>query len=49
MHLIQYTIHQNRQIYLFDKDCDTKWRRKKGKRTWHENFAENAIKKMLNS
>ena len=23
--------------------------RKKGKRTWHENFAESAIKKMLNS
>ena len=45
MQLIQYTIHQNRQIYLFDKDCDTKWRRKKGKRTWYENFAESAIKK----
>ena len=36
-------------IYLFDKDCDTKCRRRKGKRTWHENFAESAIKKMLNS
>ena len=36
-------IHQSRQIYLFDKDCDGKRRRMKG------NFAENAIKKMLNS
>ena len=32
-------IHQSRQIYLFDKDCDGKRRRMKGKRTWHENFA----------
>ena len=38
-------IHQSREIYLFDKDCDTKCRRKKDKRTWHENIAESAIKK----
>ena len=42
----QCTFHQ---MYLFDKDCHTKYRRKKGKRSWHENFAESVIKKQLGS
>ena len=38
MHLTQF--HSLEPSYLFDKDYDTKCRRKKVKRTWHENFAE---------
>ena len=46
MHLTQF--HSLEPSYLFDKDYDTKCKRKKGKRTWHKNFAESVIKKMLN-
>ena len=42
-------IHRSREIFLFDKDRDTKRGRKKGKRIWQDNFTESGMKKMLNS
>ena len=47
--ILHSAIHQSREIYLFDKDRDTKRGRKKGKRIWQENFAESGMKKMLNN
>ena len=43
--ILHSVIRQSREIYLFDEDRDTKCRGKKGKRSWHENSAESAIKK----
>ena len=41
MALAMHTVPFTRAV----KGCDTKCRRKKGERIWHENFAECAIKK----